>query len=389
MFKKVSVLLLAAVFLISFLEPVYANNLADLRREQREIRESAGAYRQDLEATNLQRNTVQNEIQTLDYELTNVTDQLEVINRELDRTQEDLLRTEEELDEAMVLREAQHQLFRRRVRAMYINGGTGYLHMLLQARDFSDLLNLIEYINRIIARDRALMDNLMATEALIEEKLEETRRHEREYQILAGRQTEQMVVLQARLDERETFFTTLQQDAARVQQAIAELEESDRRVQSMIQRVQAEEAARQRAASAQNRLPAGAGTGSGNFMWPLTGRISSGYGQRRSPITGRTEMHSGIDIPAPTGTNIRAAEAGVVISSGWMGGYGLTLVIDHGDGLSTLYAHASRLIANVGQQVGRGEAVALVGSTGFSTGPHLHFEVRVNGRHTNPLNHLN
>ena len=122
------------------------------------------------------------------------------------------------------------------------------------------------------------------------------------------------------------------------------------------------------------------------MLWPVPGyfTVTSGYGNRRHPFSGRQEFHTGIDIGARSGANVVAAESGMVTMSGWHGGYGQTIVIDHGNGLSTLYAHNSALLAREGQWVNRGDVIARVGSTGISTGPHLHFEIRQNGRHFNP-----
>ena len=119
-------------------------------------------------------------------------------------------------------------------------------------------------------------------------------------------------------------------------------------------------------------------------LWPVSGKISSGFGWRRGPFGGGSEHHDGIDIPARTGTHIHAAGGGTVTFSGWRNGHGNTVIIDHGDGMSTLYAHNSRNVVAVGQHVSRGDVIAHVGSTGRSTGPHLHFEVHVNGRPVNP-----
>lgn len=125
-----------------------------------------------------------------------------------------------------------------------------------------------------------------------------------------------------------------------------------------------------------------------NFRWPTMGRISSSFGWRRNPFGKRRIFHSGLDIAAPRGTAIRAAADGVVVHSGWMGGYGKTIVISHSKGLTTLYGHCSRLVVSKGARISRGQVIAHVGSTGRSTGNHLHFEVRVNGKPTNPLKHL-
>jgi murein DD-endopeptidase MepM/ murein hydrolase activator NlpD len=153
-----------------------------------------------------------------------------------------------------------------------------------------------------------------------------------------------------------------------------ELEATSRELVSIIAQLEAEQK--------------GTGGGTGTFIWPTAGPITSYYGLRLHPILGTYRMHYGLDIGAPYGQSIYAADSGVVIFANWMGGYGLTLIIDHGDGLSTLYAHTSDILVNVGDAVNQGQVVAKVGSTGYSTGPHLHFEVRVNGEPQNPLNYL-
>jgi murein DD-endopeptidase MepM/ murein hydrolase activator NlpD len=128
--------------------------------------------------------------------------------------------------------------------------------------------------------------------------------------------------------------------------------------------------------------------GTGRFIFPANAAISSGFGNRVHPILGYSRFHAGVDFSASYGSTIRAADSGRVIFSGWYGGYGQAVVIDHGNGLSTLYAHASRLFVREGQTVEQGQPVATVGSTGLSTGPHLHFEVRRNGNPVNPMGYL-
>jgi murein DD-endopeptidase MepM/ murein hydrolase activator NlpD len=130
------------------------------------------------------------------------------------------------------------------------------------------------------------------------------------------------------------------------------------------------------------------GGGSGQLAWPVSGPVSSGFGNRQDPFGNGTRMHTGIDIVASSGTPITAAADGTVNSAGWNGGYGNAVVVDHGDGLATLYGHMSRIGSSGGQSVSRGEVIGYVGSTGNSTGPHLHFEVRVNGSPQNPMNYL-
>jgi murein DD-endopeptidase MepM/ murein hydrolase activator NlpD len=124
------------------------------------------------------------------------------------------------------------------------------------------------------------------------------------------------------------------------------------------------------------------------FMWPVAGRVSSGFGMRRHPILGTMRMHTGIDIVAPNGTLVKAADGGQIIQAGYDGGYGYSIIVYHGGGFSTVYAHLSRILVAVGQNVARGEVIGLVGATGWATGPHLHFEVRINGAAQNPIQFL-
>jgi len=125
-----------------------------------------------------------------------------------------------------------------------------------------------------------------------------------------------------------------------------------------------------------------------NFDWPVEGNITSDYGNRRHPVSGRNDFHSGVDIAAPHGTTVQAAASGTVSFVGWMGGYGRVVIIDHGNGYETLYAHNSQILVNEGQNVNRGSAIARVGTSGVATGPHVHFEIHQNGNHQNPMNFL-
>jgi len=126
----------------------------------------------------------------------------------------------------------------------------------------------------------------------------------------------------------------------------------------------------------------------GRFMWPVNGRVSSGFGYRIHPIHRTRIQHTGLDIPKPSGSGIAAADGGKVIFAGWRGGYGRCVIINHGRGLATLYGHMQSIYVSNGQSVGKGQAIGAVGTTGYSTGPHLHFEVRVNGSPVNPLGYL-
>ena len=172
-------------------------------------------------------------------------------------------------------------------------------------------------------------------------------------------------------------------------QAVEELNASSAQITALLKARQAERAAARATAAAQQSSPTYSWVqGSGQLGWPVSGEITSPYGYRTHPIWGTTIYHSGIDIGVDEGTPVHAADGGTVAWSGWMGGYGYAVVIDHGNGMSTLYGHNSELAVSEGQDVGKGQVIAYAGSTGNSTGPHVHFEVRISGDPVDPMGYL-
>ncbi|HBS58710.1 MAG TPA: peptidase M23, partial [Firmicutes bacterium] len=180
----------------------------------------------------------------------------------------------------------------------------------------------------------------------------------------------------AKRREQQNMLDNVLTEKNTAEQAYAELEETSRNIERMIQQMQN---------PAANRAQARA---SGVLIWPAAGQITSPFGWRMHPVFGTQKFHTGIDIGADYGDAVAAADSGVVIHADWLGGYGKAVIIDHGNGLQTLYAHNSELLVYEGQAVRKGQTISRVGSTGYSTGPHLHFEVRQNGTPTNPMAYL-
>ena len=180
---------------------------------------------------------------------------------------------------------------------------------------------------------------------------------------------------------RAELLSEVQDQRTQVEQYVTELEGSTQELESKLHRTLIKRQSRVRPTIPQKQRT----WGTGRYVCPAEGPITSPYGYRIHPIYGTMRFHSGIDIGAYYGSSILAADSGVVIEAGWIGGYGNTVIIDHGGGYSTLYGHASQLYVHPGQLVQQGEPIAAVGSTGNSTGPHLHFEVRINGDPVDPL----
>ncbi len=274
---------------------------------------------------------------------------------------------------------AQHAL-EKRLKAIYMEGEVSYMAVLLQSDDFTDFLNQADYLKRIVATDGQLIDSvkkhkgdldvqkvaargvvidLAKLRALKKDKLESLNRLKAAQDDLYARLEAHQSKLTARMDAIEEISAAKE---AALRQLI--------RARSMALRV--------------GSVPRSAG----GLIYPVRGPITSNFGYRVHPILGTSRFHSGLDFGVGAGVPIQAADNGLVIHAGWYGGYGNTVILDHGGGWTTLYAHASHLNVVQGQQVARGGTVSFVGSTGMSTGPHLHFEVRYQGNPVDPLSRL-
>ena len=221
------------------------------------------------------------------------------------------------------------------------------------------------------------MEELKANEECLREELERIEERSEAKTALEKFKTEKEFEMAVMYEEKNRLLEEYRQDAKRAEKELAELEEAADKVYDIIVNIE------------KNKEFVDTYTG-GELEWPVEGRyyVSSGYVGRISPVGNGYEFHTGINIPAPEGYEIRAAEDGTVINAGWINGYGNTVIIDHGGGISTLYAHNSSVEVENGQSVHRGDVIALCGSTGYATGSHCHFEVRVNGEHTDPWEYL-
>ncbi|HET7815764.1 MAG TPA: peptidoglycan DD-metalloendopeptidase family protein [Candidatus Baltobacteraceae bacterium] len=283
-------------------------------------------------------------------------------------------------------------LLKQRLVDAYEHGDTGYVQVLLASRSFSDFVErwqdlrlLIAANQRAVAERRAAekkvssaQAGLQATQAALAAQAQEQQRARNQLDILAG--------------ERANLVAVADAQRRHVAGEVAEIEDLNASEEAQLEalivekqrEIAAEEEAQRRAAGIVGQAPSAPGA----LSWPVSGTITSPFGYRRSPFGGGMEFHQGLDIAAPMGTTVTAASSGTVLSAGWYGGYGNYIVIDHGGGMATGYGHLSQIFVSAGQKVQKGQAIGAVGSTGMSTGPHLHFEVRVNGKATDPAAYL-
>ncbi len=322
--------------------------------------------------------TAQRAVSSLEAELVSAQAQLELLTERLARQTRRLEQLRREHAKAVAVLEA-------RVREAYIDEPPDLLAFLVSASTFDEIIDTVELVSRIGAQDRRIATQVQVAKARAAAErsaTEYTRRLQEATVSVIGARTEEARVARDRLaGDRDRLATVRSLKASALAGARSTREEYLREVDALA----AESAAL--AARIQEAQRGAGSTGSGQpsaagFIWPCDGVVVSGFGMR----WGR--MHEGIDIGCSFGTPNRAAASGTVIYAGWLGGYGNLVVVDHGNGLSTAYAHASTIVVAVGQSVSQGETVSLVGSTGNSSGPHLHFEVRVNGSAVDPLGYL-
>lgn len=268
------------------------------------------------------------------------------------------------------------KVYEKRLRDIYENGQVNYLDVLLGSTDFRDFASRMYLLQRVIRRDFNLIDKLESQKEALEHQKTVLDDNKRELDAIHAEATAEQKIIAQKTVERQALYEQALAEKAKLDAEYEELQRNSQEITAMIQRMEEE-----------GRLAPQAG-GTGQFMWPVNGEITSPFGWRVHPIWGTQIFHAGLDIAADYGEPVHAADSGTVVYAGWMGGYGNAVMIDHGGGLVTLYGHNSSITVGEGQQVGKGETIALAGSTGNSTGPHCHFEVRVHGEVTSPLQYL-
>ena len=335
--------------------------------------------------------TVYEQLHAIQIELDTATADLKQVQADRIRLDQDITKTEAELKAAQERLQSREKVFYKRVRDIYINGRLSYLDVVVGSKDFSDFANRMEMLKRILQADMELINNIKTEREEIaskKAKLEADRAKVLELEKVAQ---EKQTIINQKKAERQAVLERAMNDRDTAERAYNELMASSASITAMLQQRAAERAAAAAAAS-QGGSGGGATTtwvqGTGQLAAPVNAPITSDFGWRIHPIYGTSRLHAGTDFGVDEGTPVHAADGGVVVEAGWISGYGYTVIIDHGNGMSTLYAHNSDVAVSPGQTVSKGQVVSYSGNTGGSTGPHLHFEVRINGEPTDPMGYL-
>ncbi|SDY46673.1 murein hydrolase activator EnvC family protein [Tindallia californiensis] len=363
-------LTLLVLIAIGFTQVTFGSEVEQINRQLQELQNQRQSIDSAIRENTREQRSVTEQLNYLNGEIQKAEEEVNSLNNQIGDTENRILETQLALEEAIETIEEKEELLGKRLDAMYRNGNAAYAEVLFNSKDFSELLSNMDMVKLIVESDIELIQFMEDQKILIEDKkaeLEANRRYLAELKRTVENQREYLVVTRG---EQQRLQSQLAEDKQELEAQLDQLEQEARNLEQVLVNLQSD------------RDYEG-----GEMRWPVPGhsRISSPYGNRIHPILGTNRFHSGIDIPAPTGTDIIAAGPGTVAFSGSRGGYGRTIFIDHGGGIITLYAHCDRLIVSEGERVTAGQVIAKVGSTGMSTGPHLHFEVRKNGKYVDPM----
>jgi murein DD-endopeptidase MepM/ murein hydrolase activator NlpD len=348
--------------------------LRGAREELRDVRRELVRTRGALEVARRRERRVLGELERIERSREALERDLTALQARLRAVRVRERLTRRRLAEAERLVEVRSARLGARLRDIDRFGRAGYVDVLLGAQDFAEFLTRFDFLSRIVRADLDLLKQTRRAREELKALHDQLVAERREMESLAVQIAARRAEVVARERERQALLRRIETERATYERMVRELEEDSRRLEALIRSLQRP--------APQTRIGLRIRSG---FLWPARGALTSPFGIRVHPIFRIRRLHTGVDIAAEWGSPVYAAAPGRVIYTGWFGGYGKIVLIDHGGGASTLYGHLSAILVTPGSQVARGALIGRVGSTGYSTGPHLHFEVRLNGRPVNPL----
>ena len=374
--RKFLCIVLAFIIICTYATTIYAEELTDLQKQQEELQNQIEQSNDELNEVQSQLSENLKQIEKLDEKIADSEQKMEELNSEISTLQTSIDEIKAQLEVAKKKYEEQKNIMEKRLIAIYESGETKYIDVLLKSKDISEFLSNYYLINEITSVDKELLNEVEAQKKTIDLAKQKLEKNQEKLTTDLQNQTKTSTVLENTKTLREKYISRLSDEEKAKQAQIDEMTKQYDEVNKQIL-----ELAKQ-----------GLDTEyiGGVLAWPVPGytKISSNYGMRVHPITGQYKLHTGVDISAPMGANFVAANDGIVTKAGYNTAYGNMVIIDHGGGISTLYAHGSEILVTVGQTVKRNDPILKVGSTGYSTGPHAHFEVRINGVVTNPIEYI-
>lgn len=376
---------------ISDLKQSIAKKQEEIEQTQNQRKQLEGGLtdvKQIINSLEQSKSNLASYVSQLDKELTSAQERITELTEMIDQKEDEIIQTKAELDEALTKEAAQYESMKARIKNMYERGNSFYLEAIFRASSFGDMLNRADYVEKITESDRKIFDQFKTTREYVEvckaqleaeqellgQAKDEVEKEQEALETLISEKQTEIDAYEADIHDKETLLKEYEAEIAARNAEIKALEDA----------VKAEQAALEAASNPKRKYDGGM------FAWPAPSytRISDDYGNRMHPLLGVTKFHSGVDMAAPGGSPILAAYDGTVIAAAYSASMGNYIMINHGDNLYTIYMHASALYVTKGDEVVKGQKIAAVGTTGRSTGNHLHFGVRLNGNYVNPWGYL-
>ena len=377
--KLVTVLVLVFTMIyfssMCFYPVVIATSLQELQEKQNELQNQIQDASGELEQVQSELTETLQQIQSLTLTIEQTEDEITGLNSKMQNLQTSITAEEAKLQVAQMDYNKQETMLENRLVAMYEAGETNYLDVLLGSNSISDFISNYYLIAEVVNYDTELLNDIEVQKKNIENTKTLLETQKKEYAQARKDQEKKSILLKNTMTVKNSYMGKLTQAELEIQNQIDTYYQDVREVENQILAIVAQ---------------SGGEYIGGVLAWPVPGysRITSPFGMRVHPITGVYKLHTGMDVGAPIGANFVAANSGIVVKAEYNRAYGNMVMINHGGGIMTLYAHGSEILVQVGQQVLRGDPVLKVGSTGYSTGPHAHFEVRVNGVYQNPVDYF-
>jgi len=368
-FKTLLMIVCSLVLVSATVTAGYTQDGLSSQSKLNQLNQQINKIKSKLTENKKKEKSISNQIENINNKIELTKSEMAEISLRIVGTEEKILQIQQELQETENKIAMKNDVLGARLRVMYKNGNVSYLQVLLDSTNFTDMLTRLDMIKLIVDHDRELLEFMKEKrEGIVDSKKQLENQQNTLIEMVNAMEREQSE-LELNQGELAKIKKDILTDNKKLEQQEDELNRYAKEIASEIRKLQS------------NDIYKG-----GKFAWPAPGysRITSPFGYRIHPILKTKKLHTGMDVAVPTGGKIVAAEAGKVIFSGWKGGYGKTVMVDHGSGIVTLYPHNSELVVKTGDKVKREQLVAKAGSTGLSTGPHLHFEVRKNGEFVDP-----
>ncbi len=374
--KRIISLILALMFIFSA-TAYAAKSVNDLKSEIEKNEKETQKIKDQIKNKEKDKDQATAKMNELDMEISGIQKDIDSVQAVIDEKQSEIDVANTQIDALNKEIDVTTDKLKKRMKAMYELGNISYLEIILEAKGFSDLFTRIAAIQAIAKHDNAIIDDYTNQVTQVTEYRTLIENEQAEQLEARGILDKKQGSLEKLRNEKNALIKSLEKDIKALEAAEKQKEKDAAALQTELNK-------------ALGKSPTVVYKGNGKFVWPsaVSKKITSPFGYRIHPIFGTKKLHRGLDIGAPMGSDVLAGEAGVVVTAGYNNSYGYYITINHGSGYVTLYAHNSKLLVSKGDMVAKGQVIAKCGSTGNSTGPHIHFEVQINGKLVNPLNYL-